>query len=487
MTKVLLARVFKLFRVLGALGLVGGVTFLYTRGVSVNNVTVALTFLLAVLVVATRWGLLEALAASVAGMLCFNYFFLPPIGTLTIADPQNWAALFAFVVTALIASELSARAQKQAVQSTRRQRELERLYTLSRNLLLLDSRGPLAQQIAHQVAQVFELPGVAFFDRLSDRIHRTGPHDIPVEDSKLRDAALQGTVFHDAAARTTVMPINLGGPPIGSLGVQGTSISEAALQSIASLTAITLERAHVQDVATRAEAARQSDELKSTLLDALAHEFKTPLTPIKAAVTSMLSDGCSSPTHQELLHIINEETDRLNTMLTEAIQMSRIEAGQVQLRRSPQSMSSLVRAQLERLAESLEGRKVAVEVPEDLPRVSADPEFIGIVIWQLLNNAVRYTPPGSPLTLRAHMEGSEVVVSLADRGPGISEPEQQRIFEKFYRGKAHRDRIPGTGVGLTIAQEIVRAHHGRIWVESQPGKGAKFSFSVPCAPKESSA
>jgi two-component system sensor histidine kinase KdpD len=429
----------------------------------------------------------EALAASVAGVLCFDYFFLPPIGNFTIADPQNWAALFAFVATALIVSQLSAHAQKQALESSRRQRELEQLYTLSRNLLLLDNRQPLAQQIAQQVAQVFELPGVAFFDRISDRIYRAGPHDIPVEDSKLRDAALQGTVFHDAAARTTIMPINLGGPPIGSLAIQGTSVSEAALQSIDSLTAITLERAHVQDVATRAEAARQSEELKSTLLDALAHEFKTPLTPIKAAVTSMLSDGCSSPTHQELLHIVNEEVDRLNTMLTEAIQMSRIEAGQVHLHRSPQSISSLVRAQLERLAESLAGRKVTVEVPEDLPRVIVDPEFIGIVIWQLLNNAVRYTPPGSPLTLRARTEGAEVIVSLADCGAGISEAEQQKIFEKFYRGKTHRDRIPGTGVGLTIAQEIVRAHDGRIWVESQPGKGATFSFSVPCAPGESSA
>lgn len=487
MTKALLARVFTLLRLLCAVGLVAGMTFLYTRVVSVNNVTVALTFLLAVLAVATWWGLPEALAASVAGVLCFDYFFLPPIGNFTIADPQNWAALFAFVATALIVSELSTHARKQAVESTRRQRELEGLYTLSRNLLLLDSRAPLAQQIAQQVAQVFDLQGVAIFDRLTDRIYRAGPHDIPVEDSKLRDAALQGTVFEDATAKTIVMPINLGGPPIGSLGIQGTSISEAALQSSASLAAITLERAHVQEVATRAEAARQSEELKSTLLDALAHEFKTPLTPIKAAVTSMLSDGCSSPTHQELLHIINEEIDRLNTMLTEAIQMSRIEAGQVHLHRSPQSLSALAQSQLQRLAESLEGRKVTVEVPEDLPPVRVDPEFIGIVIWQLLNNAVRYTPPGSPLTLRARREGAEVVVSVADCGPGISEAEQQQIFQKFYRGKTHRERIPGTGVGLTIAQEIVRAHQGRIWVESQPGKGAKFSFSVPCAPREVSA
>jgi two-component system sensor histidine kinase KdpD len=482
--KELPARVIKSVRVFCALGLVGGITFFYFRVVNVNSVTVALTFLLAVLAVATRWGLVEALAASIAGLICFNYFFLPPVGTLTIADPQNWVALVAFVVTALIASHLSASVKKQALESTRRQHEMERLYTLSRNLLLLENRGPLAQQITNQVAQVFELPGVAFFDRTSDRIHRAGPHDIPVEDGRLRDAALQGTVFHDASAHTTVMPISLGGQPIGSLGIQGMGVSETALHAIANLTAITLERAHAQEVATRAEAARQSEELKSTMLDALAHEFKTPLTPIKAAVTSMLSDGGSSPSHQELLRIVDEETDRLNTMLTEAIQMSRIEAGQLQLRRSPQAVSVLVRTQLEKLAESLEGRKVIVEVPENLPRVSADPELIGTVIWQLVNNALQYTPPGSPLAIRARAEERVVVVSLEDCGPGIPEQEQQQIFEKFYRGKGHRQQIPGTGMGLSIAQEIVHAHQGKIWVESTAGKGAKFSFSIPYASEE---
>jgi signal transduction histidine kinase len=140
---------------------------------------------------------------------------------------------------------------------------------------------------------------------------------------------------------------------------------------------------------------------------------------------------------------------------------------------------------LERLGESLEGRKVTVEVPESLPRVSVDPEFTGIVVGQLLNNALRYTAPGSPLTLRASAGETEVIVSMEDCGPGISEAEQRKVFEKFYRGKDQRERIPGTGMGLTIASEIVRAHHGRIWVESEPGKGARFSFSVPRAPRES--
>jgi two-component system sensor histidine kinase KdpD len=474
----------KVVRILGALGITGGITLFYYRIFAVNNVTVALSFLLAVLAIATRWGLVEALVASVAGMLCFNFFFIPPIGTFTIADPQNWVALFAFVVTAVIASHLSASAKRQALESTHRQHEMEQLYTLSRNLLLLEVHGHLAQETTNLIARVFELAGAAFYDRSSDRIHRAGPQDIPVDDSKLRDSALQGTVFHDATTKTTVIPISLGGQPIGSLGIQGSHVSETALHAIGNLTAITLERAHAQDAATRAEAARQSEELKSTMLDALAHEFKTPLTPIKAAVTSMLSDSDMSPAHQELLRIVDEETDRLNSMLTEAIQMSRIEAGQLQLHRSPQSVRKIVQSQLEKLGEGLEGRKVTVEVPEDLPRVSVDPEFTGIVVWQLLSNALRYTPPGSPLTVRASAGETEVIISVEDCGPGVSEREQEKVFEKFFRGKDQRERIPGTGMGLTIAREIVRAHHGRIWVESEPGKGARFSFSVPRAPRE---
>ncbi len=474
----------KVIHTLGAVLIVCAIAFLYFLFLSVNTLTAALTFLLVVLATATRWGLAEGLAASLASVFCLDFFFIPPIGSITIADPQDWVALSAFVVTAVLVSHLSASARRQAQESTHRQHEVERLYTLSRNLLLLEVHGPLGQEIANQIAQVFELPGLAFYDRMSDRIHRAGPQDIPVDAGKLRDTALQGTVYHDLATKTTVIPISLGGQPVGSLGIQGSRVSETALHAIGNLTAITLERAHAQDVATRAEAARQSEELKSTMLDALAHEFKTPLTPIKAAVTSMLSDGSLSPTYQELLGIVNEETDKLNSMLTEAIQMSRIEAGQLQLHRSPQSLRKIVLRQLERLGESLEGRRVSVEVPENLPRVSVDPEFTGTVIWQFLNNALKYTPPGSPLALRATAGETEVIMSIEDCGPGISAQEQRKVFDKFFRGKDQRERIPGTGMGLTIAREIVRAHHGRIWVESEPGKGARFSFSVPLAPRE---
>ena len=481
----LFSKPLNLFRIAGALLVAFGITFFYFRIVTVNNVTVALSFLLAVLVIATRWGLVEALAASITGTLCFNFFFIPPIGRFTIADPQNWVAFFAFVATAVVASHLSASVKRQAEESMRRQHEMEQLYTLSRNLLLLEVHGPLAQETTNSIAEVFGLPGVAFYDRSSDRVHRAGPHDIPVDAAKLRDTALQGTVFHESATLTTVIPVSLGGQPVGSLGIQGSQVSETALHAIGNLTAITLERAHSQELANQAEAVRQSEELKSTMLDALAHEFKTPLTPIKAAVTSMLSDTDVSPSHQELLRIVDEETDRLNSMLTEAIQMSRIEAGKLQLHRNPQSIEKILRGQLEKLGEGLHGRRVTVEIPRNFPLVSFDPEFIGIAVWQFLTNAVRYTPPDSPLTLRAVAEDTEIIVSVEDKGPGISEADQRKVFEKFYRGKHQREMIPGTGMGLTIAREIVRAHRGRIWVESEPGKGSKFSFSLPRTQGES--
>jgi two-component system sensor histidine kinase KdpD len=471
-------------RITGALILVAAVTLLYSRVLSVNSTTVALTYLLVVLGVATVWGLWEAVAASVFGMICFNYYFLPPVGALTIADPQDWVALLAFLATSVTASRLSARAKKRAEEAVLRQHELERLYALSRNLLLVGSASELAKQIAHQIAQVFELRGVVFFDRAGNRVYRAGPEDIPADESRLRDAAVQGTVLREAATSTTVTPIRLGGEPIGSLAIQGSGVSETALHAIANLAAIAFERARAQEAASHAEAVRQSEELKSTLLDAMAHEFKTPLTPIKAAITAMLADGVSNLAHQELLRIADEETDRLSSMLTEAIQMARIEAGRFRLQTRALPLLRLLQPSLDKLSVEAEDRTVEVDIPNDLPLVKADPELVGIVLWQLLSNSVRYTPPGTAFAIRARALDGSVAISVADCGPGVSPPEQDRIFEKFYRGKTHRDLIPGTGMGLAIAREIVRVHGGRIWVESNPGTGSVFVFTLPAAEKE---
>src|SRR5215471_17820834 len=179
----------QIFRIPGSLLIVASIIFVYRSVIDVNTTTVALTLLLAILGMATLWGLTEAIIASVAGMLCFNFFFLPPVGTLTIADPQNWVALFAFLVTSVAGSELSARAKRRAVEAMKRQQEMERLYELSRNLLLLDQQSPAGSQVATRILQVFDLPGVAVYDREEDKVYRAGVPDMPVSDGRLRDTA----------------------------------------------------------------------------------------------------------------------------------------------------------------------------------------------------------------------------------------------------------------------------------------------------------
>jgi two-component system sensor histidine kinase KdpD len=183
----------RLIRSLAAAAAIAGLTFGFSRIISVNSTTVSLSFLLVVLAIATGWGLYEAIVASIAGVLCFNFFFLPPIGHFTIADPQNWVALLAFLVTSIVASQLSARAKNRAMEATRRQHEMERLYELSRSLLLLDSKALTAGQLPFQIARVFGFPAVAVFDRASGETHRAGPSEISVSDARMRDAAAQGT------------------------------------------------------------------------------------------------------------------------------------------------------------------------------------------------------------------------------------------------------------------------------------------------------
>ncbi len=465
-------------RFAAALVIVGVIIATYFWWLPVNSTTVALTLLLAILGIASRWGLAEALVAAVAGILCLNVLFLPPIGTLTIADPQNWVALSAFVVTAIVASQLSAFAKRRAEEATARQHEVERLYALSRSLMFTDTAADLPEQLVGHVAQIFSLESVAFFDHATGAVSRVGPDMEPISDTRLRDSAIQGTVFEDAAGGTVIVPVALGGRMLGSLGFHGQGGSESVFRAIANLSAIALERARGQEAASRAEAARQSQELKSTILDSLAHDFKTPLTAIKAAVTSVVTPGRSEQARRELLQVIDEETDRLNVMVTDAVQAARIDAGGLQLGREPWPLAEILNRAVQASASRLEGRDVNVEVASELTDVSVDAGLIGLVLRQLLDNAVKYSPPGTPISLSATHDGDRAVVSIADRGPGVPARDSERVFERLYRGEGY-EQVPGTGMGLAIARQVIHAHGGTMAVENRPGGGAIFSFSLP--------
>ena len=463
-----------------ALGAIAIVVFAYRRLPAVNPTTVALTFLLVVLLLASRWGLTVATTTAVVATLAFNYYFLPPIHTFTIADPQNWIALLAFLASAIIASRLSERARREALNATRRRKEVERLYSLSQQLLATDNVMELLNSIPQYVRDAFGLKAAAMFLPKRKEVYRTGPDHPELSEEQLESVSGRGELVVDEEQQLCFVPLRVGVRPVGSLGLEGAVLSRETLEAVGSLIAISIERAGAVETLTRAEAARESEKLRSALLDSVTHEFRTPLTSIKASVTALLSPAqIDSAGQKELLTVIDEETDRLNHLVGEAAEMAQLDAQQVELRRETYAVRQVVEAALEKSKQGLAGREVKLHLPESLPSVRIDLERIAEVLVQLLENAAKYSPPGTPITISAEAAGKMVDLSVADRGPGIDDMEQSLIFEKFYRGRDQRYRVQGTGMGLAIAKAIVEAHGGTIGVTSQLGSGSVFHFTVP--------
>ena len=443
-----------------------------------NATTVALTLVLAILGISSFLGLLAGTIASVIAVLGFNFFFLPPVGTLNIADPENWVAFVAFMVTAVTASQLSARARWRTEEAVSRRRELEQLFELAQSMLRADGSHAAVRAMVNHVSRVFGLRAAAFYIKATDEFHRSSSEAFVISDEKLRHAADGEEIFVYGGGELAIVPVRLRGQPLGSLGLAGALPSQEVLNAVAYLVAIGIERVQAVEEAARAEGARQSEMLKSALLDALAHDIKTPLTSIKAAATSLLGAG-PPPSDRELLSIIDEEADRLNQIAAEVVAMARIEAGKLHPDKRPHDVAEIVANTIAEMRPLLGTRTVEVSVPESLPQVEVDFEFVQQVLKQLLDNAVKYSPEGSPLALRAELRYDTVIVSVADHGPGIEEDEQSRIFDKFFRGRRDRFTTQGTGMGLAIAKGIVEAHGGRLWVASEAGLGSVFRFSVP--------
>jgi two-component system sensor histidine kinase KdpD len=251
------------------------------------------------------------------------------------------------------------------------------------------------------------------------------------------------------------------------------------------LIAVAVERARAVEALGKTEAAREGERLKSALLDSITHDFRTPLTSIKASVTSLLSDSHLDEKHkQELLTIINEEANRLNSLVGDAAEMARLEAGEFELDLKPHPISAIINAAIEQCKSVLNNRPMQIQAPASLPLVRADLDRAKQVLVQLLSNANNYSPEGLPISITAELSGDFIVTSVADQGPGIEEVEIGLIFDKFYRGRDKRYVVQGTGMGLPIAKAIVEAHGGTIGVISQLGRGSVFSFTLPVDPDQ---
>jgi two-component system sensor histidine kinase KdpD len=465
-------------RVVASTASVALVTVVLLRLLSVNPTTVALTYLVLILLIATGWGIASSMAASVAAVLSFNFFFLPPVRTWTVDDPENWVAFVAFLVTAVVASQLSGRARQQTIDALDRQRDLERLYALSRSLLLSGHAEVGPATIARHIADTFDLAAVALYDVTTDVVGLGGSSELRGIDTRLRDVARQAISVRESSG-VTISAIRLGGTPIASLALSANPLSDTVLQSIGNLVAIALERERGRQTAARAEAARQSGELRATILDALAHEFKTPLTSLKVAASALRAEAPRPAHDQELLAIVDEETTRLDRLVTDVVQMLRIDAGDFVVRRARHRVSDTVRAALDEIGHRLDGHRVVDRVPRDL-EFTADADLVGLALRQLIDNAVKYSPPSSTIELDAQADKA-VTISVRNSGSAIPHRELAKVFERFYRGTT-AGQVAGTGMGLSIVQQIARAHGGTLTARSSADAGTEFAISLPLEP-----
>lgn len=461
--------------------IVSAITFLCFRALHVNPATVGFCFILLVLLISAAWGLRYAIFAALLSTVAYNYFFLPPIFKFSIADPQNWVALLTFLLTAVVGSQLSERARRSAASADQRRREVERLYSFSQQLWLSENVFELLNSIPKDIVDAFGVGGSAMFLEgkqeayFSDERCRTL---FPIDH--LKSISDRGEPVLDREHRICFMPLRMGVRSVGSLALSGCSLSRESLEAIGSLVAISIERAHTVERLTRSEAARESDRLRSVLLDSVTHEFRTPLTSIKASAETLLSDvRLDKPQREDLLQVINEESDRLNRLVGEAGEVAQLDAHQIQFSFETHQLREAIDNAIKHSQSALRRHPVEVSIPSNLPAVRMDLGRITEVISHLLDNAGRYSQPETPIRVSADLQGSEVVTSVADHGPGIDEMEQEMIFEKFYRGRDQRMIIQGTGMGLPIAKAIIELHGGKIGVISQLGRGSVFHFSLP--------
>jgi two-component system, OmpR family, sensor histidine kinase KdpD len=456
------------------------ITEIYRHVPLANETTVGFTFLLAILIASTIGGLRTAIPMSVAATLAFDYYFIPPVDTWNITDPQDWVALSAFTVTSFVGSTLSAWARRQTKEANRQRTEAEQLYDLSQRLLSAGDSLELCNAIPSDIVDAFRARAAALLltDGQTIFFSPGGLHQI--------DATLLKTSLGNKDVRVegdkglSFVPLRMGINVIGGLAIAETSLSVATLESLGSLVTIAIERARAIEQVGKIEALRENERLKSALLDAITHEFRTPLTAMKISVTGMLSDlNFDRAQCRDLLTMIDEGCDRIDHLVDEVSEMSRIESGETQLEFRRHSVGELIEAALDDCRGVLGSRPIERGIANEAVAIRADLFWATKVLVHLISNANLYSSAGTPITVRTETKHGLVFFSVADRGPGINQSELGRIFEKFYRGEEHRCRVQGTGMGLPISKAIVEAHAGTIGATSKVGEGSVFYFSLP--------
>ena len=405
-------------------------------------------YIFAVLPVAVFWGLAYAIPVSIASMLAFNWFFLPPVNTFTLADSRNWFALAIFLVTAVVVSELAARSRRQA-------RESALLAEIATSLL---KRGDVIGEL--------------------ERIEAEAAQALQVERARIE---LDGRARPGGGSEES-FPLDVEGRPVGTIYLERPRQgSEGArrrlLPALASLLGLAVDRERLAREALEAETLRRSDAMKTAVLRAVSHDLRTPLMAILTSASALARDDLElgGEDRSELAATILGEAERLDRLVANLLDLSRLQAGAARPEPDLWPVDDLVLQALDEMGEA--GQRVQVSFPEDTPLVRADAQQVERVLVNLLENALKYSPESEPVHVQVSAMPPEVTVRVVDHGPGVPAVDRERIFDAFYRGTDGGGR--GAGLGLAIARGFAEANGGRLWAESRAGQGATFVLSLP--------
>ena len=444
--------------------------------------TVGFLYLVVVVFAAASGGFWSGTLTSIVAAACLDFFFLPPAFHFNIDDPMDWVALGAFEFTALVITLLQQQAQARAAEAMAERQNSERLYNAARGILLLDRTGEVGNRITSLIREEFELRGVALFDAPMAEIFMAGNCAVKA-DQRVRDAYVQNSDVFDPDTQTWFCALRVGARPVGGLALCGSTMSTLRAQAVASLCAMTLERARSIDKETRAEAARQTEQLRSAVVEALAHQIKTPLCVIQVASSSLLAQGELSEMQNELVASIDGQSTKLNDLVSRLLGAADLDGAQIEPHLAPVLLSDLAKVAVTSVEDHRQRERFEVLVESEEVRAHADSSLMLIAFTQLVDNALKYSVPRSPITVRVAVDSGGISVRVHNQGGVIAPADRDRIFERFYRTAEARQGPSGTGLGLSIAKRIVEAHGGRIWVESGAAEGTTFGIVLPRAPE----
>jgi two-component system sensor histidine kinase KdpD len=464
--------------------LIALITFVCYR-LQLNLTVTGFIYLIAIVLQSLIGSFISSSLVSVAAVLCLDFFFTPPRFSLEVTSPLDILALISFLTTSLVVSRLTTRVREEAAISEHQRRQVDRLYRLAQMLLAVDPEKTSCATSIELFRNVFDLRSVCLFDAAKEEIYCAGTVSSGLAD-QTRDACSSGRDCDNASSASMIRGLRAGGNIIGTIGFEGLNDPELTAGPLSALAAAMLERAHTFRNASYAAAAAQAELFRGAILDALAHEFKTPLATIVTAAGGLRELGQLREEQSELTEIVEAEASRLSLLTSRLLRTARLDREEVKPQLELTNMTDLVAAVADQYSRQWTDRKLSIRKDAATAGVMADPELLQLALRQLLDNACKYSVAGSAVTVSIDLQDQWVNIRTANSGSFIRPSERSRIFERFFRGAEARHTAPGSGLGLYVARKIVHAHGGSLDLEvgTTTYQDTAFRLALPLAVRE---